>query len=207
MKSASRRFISTFGVYIGLMGVEHGIGEILQGFQKAPGLIFPSWPDSKFFAVQSGEPSFSLIPTMLITGIFASLFSVAFIITVLFLPDKRYSRTLMLVLSVLMFLTGSGIFPPILAFLLSLMAGRLSIQPSKWESRVPYPVRPLFARIWPWMFGLAVAFWVAMFPIIPSLAFFFNFTNEILIYSVLAGMFLFLFLANVSGKIRDIGFP
>jgi hypothetical protein len=186
------------------MGVEHGVGEILQGFQEAPGLIFPSWPDSPFFAVQAGEPSFSLIPTMVITGIFASLFSVAFIITVLFLPDKRYSRALMLGLSVLMFLTGSGIFPPILAILISLMAGRLSIPPSRWKSRVPNAVRPFFVRFWPWIFGLAVACWVMMFPVIPSLAFFFHFSNDILIYTVLAGMFLFLILANVSGKIRDI---
>lgn len=186
------------------MGVEHGVGEILQGSQKAPGMIFPSWPDSAFFAVQAGEPSFSLIPDMLVTGILASLFSVAYISTIVFLPDKRNSRALLLVLSVLMFLTGGGIFPPILAILISLMAGRLSIQPSRWKSPGPKSARPFFTRIWPWMFGLAVACWVTMFPVIPSLAFFFQITNDIFIYTVLAGMFLFLFLANESGKIRDI---
>jgi hypothetical protein len=186
------------------MGVEHGVGEILQGNRVASALIFPSWPDSKFFAVQAGEPAFSLIPDMLVTGILASLFSVTFLVIVLLLPDRRFSQVLLLLLSVLMFLTGAGIFPPILAILVSLMAGRLDNPPSKWISRVPATVRPFFVRIWPWVFGLAIAFWVAMFPIIPSLAFFFNYTNDLLIYVILAGMFLFLGLANLSGKIRDM---
>ncbi len=186
------------------MGVEHGVGEILQGSQKAPGMIFPSWPDSAFFAVQAGEPSFSLIPDMLVTGILASLFSVAYISTIVFLPDKRNSRALLLVLSVLMFLTGGGIFPPILAILISLMAGRLSIQPSRWKKpwskiRQAFLHANLALDVRPCRRLLGYDVSRDSFPRL-----LFQITNDIFIYTVLAGMFLFLFLANESGKIRDI---
>lgn len=206
MKSASRTLISTFGAYIGVMGIEHGIGELLQGFEKAPGVIFPSWPDSPFFAIQAGEPSFSVIPIMMITGVLASLFSFAFIVMALFYPDKKFSTKFMLSLSILMFLCGSGIFPPVLAVMISLMAGRLHAPLSEWKSRVPYSFRPLLTGIWPWMFGLVIGCWITMFPVIPSLAYFFNYSNEVVIYLVLIGMFLFMFLANLSAKIRDIEF-
>ena len=44
MRNATRITVSTFGVLMGLAGLEHGIGEILQGNTAPQEIMFPSWP-------------------------------------------------------------------------------------------------------------------------------------------------------------------
>ncbi len=48
MKSARRLVISTLGGLVGLAGIEHGIGEILQGSTAPAGLFILSWPEAPF---------------------------------------------------------------------------------------------------------------------------------------------------------------
>ena len=48
MRNATRATVSTLGVIMGLGGIEHGIGEILQGNIAPKGLAILSWPDSPF---------------------------------------------------------------------------------------------------------------------------------------------------------------
>jgi hypothetical protein len=67
--NASKILAMIFGIYGGIFGFEHGIGEILQGNStienikfyayKSPGLPFPF----------GREPAMTLIPIYLITGI------------------------------------------------------------------------------------------------------------------------------------------
>jgi hypothetical protein len=48
MKNATQVTVSTLGFLMGVAGVEHGIGEILQGNIAPSGIVFPSWPDRHF---------------------------------------------------------------------------------------------------------------------------------------------------------------
>jgi len=71
MKNATRVFASTFGTIMALAGIEHGIGEVLQGSVAPSGVMFPSWSNSAFFRNLAGEPAMTIIPNLLITGALA----------------------------------------------------------------------------------------------------------------------------------------
>ncbi|MHC1784856.1 MAG: hypothetical protein AB9891_19245 [Anaerolineaceae bacterium] len=203
MKSASRILVSTYGTIIGLMGIEHGIGEILQGPVLPAGLSFSSWHDSKFFEVLSGEPAFSLVPNMLITGILACVFSAAYILWVSIYPENKHSRTVMIILAALMFLTGGGFFPPFFAIIIGLFSHRLHQKVSNWQPYSP-GMQKFLSSLWPWTFGLCLAFWLAMFPGVPSVNYFLGYASETAIFAILIGMIFFLILANFAAKARDI---
>ena len=48
MRNATKVFASTFGAIMALAGIEHGIGEVLQGNVAPSGTMFMSWPESGF---------------------------------------------------------------------------------------------------------------------------------------------------------------
>ena len=75
--SATRTVVSTFGLLAGLAGIEHGVGEILQGSVRPEGPVIESWPDSKAFEILGGEPALTVIPNLLVTGIAAVIVAVA----------------------------------------------------------------------------------------------------------------------------------
>jgi hypothetical protein len=80
MRNVTQVTVSTFGAIMALAGIEHGIGEILQGNQAPNGIMFPSWPDSVFFRSVNGEPAMTIIPNLLVTGILAVIFSLIYLI-------------------------------------------------------------------------------------------------------------------------------
>ena len=80
MKNATRLFASTFGAIMALAGMEHGIGEILQGNVAPGGLMIQSWPESAFFHNLAGEPAMTVLPDLLLTGVLAVIVSLALLI-------------------------------------------------------------------------------------------------------------------------------
>ena len=62
MRKATRVMISTFGALVGLIGIEHGSGEVLQGNLAPSGIMILSWPESAFFHVLGGEPALTILP-------------------------------------------------------------------------------------------------------------------------------------------------
>jgi len=75
--NATRTVVSTFGLLAGLAGIEHGVGEILQGSVRPAGPVIESWPGSKAFEILGGEPALTVIPNLLVTGIVAVIVAVA----------------------------------------------------------------------------------------------------------------------------------
>ena len=78
--NATRTVVSTFGLLAGLAGIEHGLGEILQGSVGPEGPVIESWPDSKAFEILGGEPAMTVIPNLLVTGIVAVIVAVAVLV-------------------------------------------------------------------------------------------------------------------------------
>ena len=70
-RKATRIVVSTLGAVVGMAGIEHGIGEILQGNVAPEGVAFLSWPDTEIFRIVGGEPAMSIVPNLLMTGILA----------------------------------------------------------------------------------------------------------------------------------------
>ncbi len=203
MYNSTRALVSSFGALVGLIGIEHGLGEILQGNAAPSGLMFPSWPGSAFFQILNGEPAISIIPNLLFTGILAILASLAYLAWSILLVDRRHSSLVLALISILMLLFGGGIFPPIFGLLLAAAATRIN-SPLTWCRKHLSPgVRRSMGAIWPWAFGAALFSWLSMFPGIPVLSYYFGLENETLIFILLAGMFGFLILSSVTGSARD----
>lgn len=204
MRSATRVLISTFGAFVGLMGMEHGVGELLQG-NVAPSMVyFPSWPDATFFRVLAGEPAMTLIPNLLITGILAIFFSLLYLVCAVGFVQKKHSGLVLMGLSIVMLAVGGGIFPPILGMLIGIAATWLQGSLTWFRLRLSPGSRSTLTKLWPWSYGACLLAWVCMFPGVPILDYFFGVNNPDLIFVLLSGMFGFLFLAVISGFARDI---
>jgi hypothetical protein len=66
--SATRIVASTVGMYGGLIGIEHGIGEILQGNVAPGGLLINAIGPQAQNVWQGHEPALILIPNFFVTG-------------------------------------------------------------------------------------------------------------------------------------------
>lgn len=100
MRSATKTTVSTFGAIIGIAGIEHGIGEILQGNMPPAGIVIESWPNSDLYKALSGEPAMTIIPNLFITGILAIMISVLLMIWVMKFIEKKYSKLVLFLLSI-----------------------------------------------------------------------------------------------------------
>ena len=204
MKSATRVTLLTFGVLMGLAGVEHGIGEILQGSIAPSGLIFPSWPGSAFFSIVGGEPAMTIVPNLLVTGILAILFSSAFAVWACLFAARKNAARVLILLSGAMLLVGGGIFPPIIGFMLGILATRINA-PFKWRrAHSSATLWHLPANIWPWAFGVCVIAWLLLFPGINILGYFFGVNNPPYTVMVILFALAALLVTVVTGFAQDI---
>src|SRR5512136_1917553 len=118
MGNATRVMVSTFGAFVGLIGIEHGIGEALQGNIAPDGLMILSWPGSEFFRILGGEPAMTIVPNLLVTGILTIFFSLIYLVWAIVFVQRKNGGLVLMLLSVIMLLVGGGIFPPILGILI-----------------------------------------------------------------------------------------
>lgn len=203
MNNASRLMISTFGGFAGLMGIEHGIGEVLQGSKAPDGLVFASWPGSPFFDALGGEPAMSIVPNLLISGMLAILFSLAYTVWAVLLVKRKHSGWVLMALTIPMLLFGAGLFPPVLGLMVGAAATRIHAPLTWWRKHLSGRTRKLLGTLWPWLFGAALLTWLLMFPGVPVMDHFLGFFNENLIMTLLGGMFVFLILAGIAAFARD----
>jgi hypothetical protein len=177
VRNATKVTVLTFATVMGLAGVEHGAGEILQGSTAPAGLIFPSWPASAFFRSMGGEPAMTLVPNLLATGILAILFSLAFFAWAALFVERKNGGLIQILLAVAMLLAGGGIFPPVIGILIGILATRINAPLSGWPGHFPAALRDILARLWWWSFGACVLAWLCLFPGINILGYFFGVNN------------------------------
>jgi hypothetical protein len=177
MKNATRAIVTGLGAIMGLGGIEHGIGEVLQGNAVPGGLMFPSWPDAAFFRIVSGEPAMSIIPNFLVTGILAILVSLAFTVWVTRFVHQRHGGLVLIGLSIIMLLVGGGIFPPVIGILMGILATRINTPLTWWRVHLPVSLRQGLGRIWPWAFAVCLISWLLLFPGMSILEYFFGVSN------------------------------
>lgn len=196
--------VSTFGGLVGLIGIEHGLGEALQGNVAPSGLMILSWPDSPFFKVLGGEPAMTIVPNLLVTGLLAILVSLVYLLWAVLFVQRKYAGLVLMLLSIPMFLLGGGIFPPVLGILIGAAATLVHTPARIHGAFLSLGLRSYLARLWPWSFGAGVLSWLAMLPGIPLLDYFFGVSDENLIFTIIACMFGFVFLAAFAGFARDL---
>lgn len=203
MKSATQVIVSTFGGYVGLMGIEHGLGEVLQGNVAPNGTMILSWPTSKFFEVLAGEPAMTIIPNLLVTGILAILFSLMYVVWAIGFAQRKHGGLVLMMLSVIMLPVGAGIFPPILGMILGVIATTINAPLTWWRAHLSTNLCHFLETLWPWSFSACLISWLGMFPGIVLLWHLGNVDNSDLTMILLLCMFVFLFSTVVTGWVRD----
>jgi hypothetical protein len=158
MRQAIRTTVATFGILAGLAGIEHGLGEILQGNVAPPALVFESWPNSPAFEVLVGEPAMSLVPNMRLTGILAVVCSVAMGTWAVAGAHRKRGGPVMILLALAGLPVGAGFGPPLLGTIVGLAATRMHAPLEGWRRR------RLLGALWPWSYTGALAIWLLLCP-------------------------------------------
>ncbi|MDD5468828.1 MAG: hypothetical protein PHS96_13580 [Anaerolineales bacterium] len=204
MKNATRVFASTFGAVMALAGIEHGIGEILQGNVAPSGIMILSWPESEFFRSLSGEPAMTVIPNLFITGILAVFVSLALLVWAALFVQRKNGGLIMMLLSIAMLLVGGGIFPPIFGILIGAVATRIHAPGSSSKAYRSDGFRRFLAKLWPWSYAACIIAWLCLLPGVPLLDYFSSGDNTAVILAILFFVLGTLVLTMVSGFARDL---
>jgi hypothetical protein len=164
MRYASRTTVSTLGVLAGLVGIEHGIGEIAQGNRVPDSMAIASWPDTKAFDALAGEPAMTIVPNLLTAGLATVAVAGALMAWSLVGASRPQAGWGLIGLSALLLLVGGGFGPP----LLGLIAGLAALPGGRmfgWAvDRMPDDGRGLLGAAWPWLLGGAVTAWLLLMP-------------------------------------------
>jgi hypothetical protein len=204
MKNATKATVSAVGILMGVAGIEHGIGEILQGNIAPNGIMFPSWPDSPFFQIVGGEPAMSIIPNFLVTGILAIIFSLIFLVWVTMFVQRKSGGLVLILLSIVMLLVGGGMFPPIMGIIIGVLGTRINAPLTWWRTHLSVGVQHFLEKVWSWSFVTCIIGWLLLFPGINILGYFFGVNNpNLTIVFILFALGSFL-LTIVSGFAYDI---
>ena len=203
MRSATQVTVSTFGVIMGLAGIEHGIGEVLQGNIAPAGMMIQSWPDSEFFRILAGEPAMTIVPNLLVTGILAILCSLISLVWVTRFVQRKHGGWVLILLSIVMLLVGGGFGPPLLGIIIGLTGTRINESFAGWRAHLPAHLRHSLGEVWPWLFTVCVSAWLCLFPGINLLGYFFGVDDSNLTYLVMYSAFGSLLLTILTGFARD----
>jgi hypothetical protein len=203
MKNATRIFTSTFGAIMALAGIEHGVGEVLQGNNIPSGLMILSWPDSAFFRNVGGEPAMTVIPNLLISGILTIIVSMVMLLWALLFIHKKNGSLVMILISIALLLVGGGLFPPFLGIVIGFVAKKIHSPFTWWQTHLSKGLRRFLSGVWPWAFVTCAISFPAMLVGVGLLGYFFavDDTNLLLIILCYAmGSFL---LTILTGFARD----
>ena len=133
MRNATSITVATFGVLAGLAGIEHGIGEVLQGNRAPDGIMILSWPDSALFQIVGGEPAMTIVPNLLLTGILAIVVSLIFLVWATLFVQRKHGGRILLLLSLVLLVVGGGFGPPVLGVIVGLAATRMHAPLTWWR--------------------------------------------------------------------------
>ena len=196
---------------MGMAGIEHGIGEIVQGNTVPQSLVFPSWPHAGFFSMVAGEPAMSLVPNLLVSGIFTLIVAGVYIYWAFRQPVAGYNTGVQAILAIVMLMVGGGIFPPLLAFGLAFLAGKINHPLSGGNNVSARPCRNFFCTHWRLLYTLALAAWLMLFPGLNLLGYFLGIENEALTIAIillaLVSLPLVIFSAFVHDAARQAALP
>ena len=160
----TRLVVSILGVIAGLAGIEHGIGELLQGNTTPGGIVFQSWPTSELMKNFNGEPAMSVIPNFLASGILSVLISLIFITWAVMFINRKHGGSIMMLISVVLLMVGGGFGPPLLGIILGAAGTRIGKPFSWWRARLPQGVRRFLSAASPWVLAACIIAWLLMIP-------------------------------------------
>jgi hypothetical protein len=157
---ATRVVVAALGVLVGLAGVEHGVGEMVQGPVRPGALLIMSWPDAAALAVLSGEPALTVVPNLLVTGLLAVAVGLAVAVWSIAYATRRHGGLVLIGLSVLLLLFGGGLVPPAMGIVLGWVAARTGTR----SERGPAQLLRAIAPAWPYFLAAALIGYLGLMP-------------------------------------------
>lgn len=165
MISKTKLSVSTFGTILGIAGIEHGIGEILQGNTIPSEPMFQSWPNNQYYEILAGEPAFTIVPNLsfFVIGILAIIFSTLLITWSIFFIDNKFGGPVLILLTLCQFLFGAGMAGPILiGVIIGLAATRIDSE-FNWMNNHD-SIRIKLAPVWKISYITSVVSWFSLWP-------------------------------------------
>jgi len=156
--NAVRATAAAFGVYAGLLGIEHGFFETLQGNVATKGLKIMA-ADFELPFPFGHEPAMTVIPNFLITGIAAMIVGAVIVVWSAGYVQSKYGALVLLLLSVALLLLGGGFGPISLLVVACIAAAMIGSPLTWWRVYAPDTLRRFLAAIWQWSLGGALL-WV-----------------------------------------------
>jgi len=138
----------SFGVYAGLLGMEHGYFETLQGNVATNGLKVMAVGSFELPFPFGHEPAMTLIPNFLVTGVAALIVGLAVIVWSAVFVQKRYGAGILLLLSAILLLVGGGFGPISLLIVACIAASRIDKPMIWWRKHLPIGLRRVLAKLW-----------------------------------------------------------
>jgi hypothetical protein len=115
-----------FGVVMSLAGLEHGIGNLLQGNVPLAGMMFEPWPGFDAFNPMAGEPAVSVIPDLRVSCLLTVLISLTVPTWPLASLATGYGGLIPVSLSLVLLLVGCGVAPPVVGMMVGAAATQIN---------------------------------------------------------------------------------
>jgi hypothetical protein len=141
---------SVFGVLVGLAGIEHGLFEMLQGNVSPSDIMTAAIGPAQRFWEYGTERALTIVPSFLVTGILAIIFGILVTVWAAAFIDRKYGATVLLLLSVTLWLVGGGFAPIFMTLLASATATRINKPLKWWRVHLPVKLRGFLAKLWSW---------------------------------------------------------
>jgi hypothetical protein len=159
--SAARAVATAYGILVGLASIEHGIFEILQGDTPTGGIMIDAIGDDIRFWEGGMETALTIVPNFLWTGILAVIFGAIVCVWAAFFVQRKYGVSILLILTLTVFLVGGGFAPIFLSLLAVGIATRIDKPLNWWREHLPG--RASLAKLWPSLLILfVIVFWTAV---------------------------------------------
>lgn len=207
MNRATKIIVSTFGVLLGISGINHGFFEMLQGNNSTNTLIFESIGVANRMWLYGFETAFTIIPNYLITGFLAILISMMIIVWSVAFVQKKNGSFVLILLFILLFLTGGGMGQVIFFLPLWGVATYINNPLIWWRKNFPGCIQKVFSRIWPFTLTIdsilfLAALEIAVFGIVPGVT---DPNYKLFIsWSLLVGALLLFAVTFISALANDI---
>lgn len=205
--SATKTLVSAFGALAGMAGIEHGIGEILQG-NVAPGrMMILAWPGSEPFRILGGEPAMTIVPNLLATGILAVMFSLIYAYWAYTFAGRKHGWPVLVGLALAILVSGGGFGTALLGLLTGLAASQVNAPQGRWSLNSGNAQRFL-GMAWPWAMGASLVAWLSL--LLGTVVFEYIFGTDpadpvigLAICSLIVSALVLFLLAAFTGFIRD----
>jgi hypothetical protein len=161
MIKAARLTASALGIAAGLLGVEHGVFEALQGNLRTGGVVINAFgPSCQPAEVWHGcEPAMTLIPNYVMTGLCAILVGAVVAYWAGFQIARKHGGEILIFLNGVLLLVGGGLAPVMVGIIAGILGARIDKQHTWWKNHIGKEMNRFLAKAWLW-FLIPLLIWM-----------------------------------------------